>query len=190
MTIKYLWNKFLQKYLRGKCIVGSHLHPSVKVGAGSNIVNSSIGRYSYCGYNCMIVNTEIGAFSCLANDISIGLAEHPMDWASMSPVFQDSRHSGPTKRFAKNSLPKTKTTFIGNDVWIGRGATIKAGVTIGDGAVVGSGAVVTKDVIPYSIVVGVPAKEIRKRFSQDIIFELLSLRWWELSDEKLLQVAQ
>lgn len=74
---------------------------------------------------------------------------------------------------------------IGNDVWIGYEAVIMAGVTVGDGAVIGARTVVTKDVPPYTIVGGVPAKPIRKRFSEDVISSLLELRWWDWSEEKI-----
>ena len=74
---------------------------------------------------------------------------------------------------------------VGNDVWIGYEAVIMAGVTVGDGAVIGARAVVTKDVPPYTIVGGVPAKPIRKRFSENVISSLLELRWWDWSEEKI-----
>ena len=74
---------------------------------------------------------------------------------------------------------------IGNDVWIGYEAVILAGVTIGDGAIIGARAVVTKDVPPYTIVGGVPAKPIRKRFSDSDISRLLELRWWDWPTEKI-----
>ena len=74
---------------------------------------------------------------------------------------------------------------IGNDVWIGFEAVILSGVTIGDGAIIGTRAVVAKDVPPYTIVGGVPAKPIRKRFSDDVISELLKLRWWDWSENRI-----
>ncbi len=74
---------------------------------------------------------------------------------------------------------------IGNDVWIGYEAVIMAGVTIGDGAIIGTGAVVTKDIPPYTIVGGIPAKPIRKRFKQETIDILLKIKWWNWSDEKI-----
>lgn len=76
---------------------------------------------------------------------------------------------------------------IGNDVWIGYEAVIMSGVTIGDGAIIGTRAVVTKDVPPYTIVGGVPAKQIRKRFSEETISELLELKWWDWTFEKISQ---
>lgn len=75
--------------------------------------------------------------------------------------------------------------IIGNDVWIGYEAVVMAGVTVGDGAIIGTRAVVTKDVPPYTIVGGVPAKVIRKRFSDETIFELLKIKWWDWSVEKI-----
>jgi virginiamycin A acetyltransferase len=78
-----------------------------------------------------------------------------------------------------------KHTVVGNDVWIGHGVTIKGGVKIGNGAVIGSGAVVTKDVPPYAVVAGVPAKIVKYRFDNATIRELQATEWWSLSDEKL-----
>lgn len=175
--------------LQGKAIIGSHIHPTAVVYSGGHIVNTSIGRYSYCSYNCKIVNAEIGAFCSISDHVYIGGEEHPMDWVSTSPVFQNVRHSGPTRRFAKFDVPSVKHTIIGSDVWIGHGTTIKQGVTIGNGAVVGSNALVTKDVPPYAIVGGVPAKVIKYRFDEEIIESLLRTKWWMLPDEKLQEYA-
>lgn len=96
--------------------------------------------------------------------------------------------------FEEWDLPKSEVTsawdnkgdiVIGNDVWIGYDAVIMGGVTIGDGAIIGTRAVVTKDVEPYSIVGGVPAKEIRKRFALEVIKRLLELQWWNWPEEKI-----
>jgi virginiamycin A acetyltransferase len=88
------------------------------------------------------------------------------------------------------AYPTKGDTIIGNDVWIGYGATIMAGVTIGDGAIIATKAVVTKDVAPYSIVGGNPAKEIRKRFSEEKIKQLLDLCWWDWPIEKITEQVQ
>ena len=188
MKLSYIYAKVLRQ-LKGKAIRSSVVHPTAKVNAGCNIVNSSFGRYSYCGYDCQMVNTEIGAFCSIGDRVFIGAAEHPMDWVSMSPVFENTKHSGPSKRFAQIALPSAKRTEIGSDVWIGYGAIIKQGVCIGHGAVVGSGAVVTKDVPPYAVVGGVPAKIIKYRFDDNTISSLLESKWWEMSDEELQKYA-
>ena len=184
MNISYLYGKFIKK-IHGKCIRNSSIHKSSAIGPNSNIVGCMMGKYSYCGPDCQIVNSEIGAFCSISDHVFIGGAEHPIDWLCTSPVFQNTQHSGPRKRFAKFCLPETKKTVIGNDVWIGHGVTIKQGVVIGNGAVVGSNALVTKDVPPYAIVGGVPAKIIKYRFPQDVIDRLEEIRWWRLSDNEI-----
>lgn len=184
MTLSYIYGK-LAKKLQGTCVKNSSIDKTSVVGTSCNVVGSKMNRYSYCGNDCQIVNTEIGAFCSISDHVFIGGAEHPMDWVSTSPVFQNVRHSGPKKRFAMFDVPKSKKTIIGNDVWIGHGVTIKQGVTIGNGAVIGSNALVTKDVLPYAIVGGVPAKTIKYRFSPIVIDRLEEVRWWNLPDEEI-----
>ena len=89
------------------------------------------------------------------------------------------------KNFAELPYEPSKTVEIGNDVWIGSGVYIKAGIKIGTGAIIGARSVVTHDIEPYSVVAGVPAKEIRKRFDEEAIRKLLELKWWDWPDEKL-----
>jgi acetyltransferase-like isoleucine patch superfamily enzyme len=190
MTIEYIFSKIIKKFLRGKCVINSKIHRSAVINSGCNVVNSSMDKYSYIGYDSTLVNCNMGAYCSVADGVIIGGAEHPMNWVSMSPVFQNVRHSGPVKRFAKFDLPDTKITTIGNDVWIGNRAIIKQGVSIGDGAVVGAGAVVTKNVEPYSIVVGSPAKHIKYRFNEKIREDLLKTAWWTLSDQELLEISK
>ena len=188
MKLAYYYAKVVQR-LRGKAIKNSKIHVTAVVNNGCNILGSSLGRYSYCGYDCQIVDAEIGSFCSISDHVFIGGAEHPIEWISTSPVFQNVRHSGPVKRFAKFEAPVSKRTTIGSDVWIGHGVTIKSGVHIGHGAVIGSNALVTKDVPPYAIVGGVPAKVIRYRFDQNTINDLLDIKWWELSDSMLEKYA-
>lgn len=183
VSIKYLYGKFFKKIIRGKCVINSDIHKTAKINSGATIVNSKIGRYSYTCYDDEIVNCEIGQFCSISDEVVIGGAEHPMEWVSTSPVFQNIKHSGPKRKFAEFDFEGIKRTIIGNDVWIGKRAIIKAGVRIGDGAVIGSGSVVTKDVPPYAIVGGVPAKIISYRFDEDIIKDLLKSEWWNLTDE-------
>jgi acetyltransferase-like isoleucine patch superfamily enzyme len=185
MKLSYFYGKFFKKILRGKCVINSHVHKTTKINSGATIVDSTIGRYTYTCYDDEIVNCEIGQFCSISDDVIIGGAEHPIDWVSTSPVFQNVKHSGPKKRFSKHNFEGIARTVIGNDVWVGKRVIIKAGVKIGDGAVIGAGAVVTKDVPPYAVVAGVPAKVLKYRFDEDTIAQLLKSKWWELSDEEL-----
>lgn len=186
MSFIYFWSKILRK-LRGAAIKNSKIHNSSKVEAGSQIFNVKMGKYSFCGYDCEISNCEIGSFTSIANGVVIGGGMHPMDWVGMSPVFYKGRDSVKAK-FSEFDRKVVKPTIIGNDVWIGRNALVKQGVNIGTGAVIGMGSVVTKDVPPYAIFAGNPAKFIRYRFNDDIIQRLLESCWWEL-DEKILSRA-
>lgn len=179
----YFWAKLLRK-LQGSALKNSSIHSTSKVESGCNIVNTTMDKHSFCGYDCEIVNSKIGAFTSIANGVIIGGGMHPIDWVSMSPVFYEGRDSVKAK-FSVHKRESVKTTFIGNDVWIGRNALIKQGVSIGTGAVVGMGSVVTKDVLPYAIVAGNPARVLRIRFEADIVNELLKSEWWQLSDSEL-----
>lgn len=189
MSLLYYYSKFVKKILRGKCVRNSQIDSTAVVNSGSSVVNSTMGAYSYCSYDCNIINARIGKFCSLANEISIGGDEHPMEWLSTSPVFQDVKHSGPAKKFARHALPVAKETVIGNDVWIGDRAIVKQGVTVGDGAVIGAGAIVTKDVPPYAVVAGVPAKVLKYRFEEGTIHDLLEIKWWDMSETELSKYA-
>lgn len=189
-SLGYYYGKFVKKVLQGKCIIGSSIDKTAKINGGCSIVSSVIGRYSCLGYHCELVNCKVGSFSSIASESFIGGAEHPIHWVSTSAVFQKISHSGPNKRFAELPLPKSKETIVGNDVWIGHNVIIKAGSRIGDGAVVGAGAVVTKDIPPYAIVGGVPAKIIGMRFPEDVVEKLLSIRWWDFSEDRLKVIGQ
>ena len=184
----YYWAKFFKK-LKGKAIRNSSIHPSSKVEAGSEIENSSFDKHSFCGYNCEINNAEIGSYCSIANHVIIGGGMHPMDWVGTSPVFYYGKDSVKAK-FSEHIRLEPKRTYIGNDVWIGERAMIKQGVTIGHGAVIGMGSIVTKDVLPYTIVAGSPAKEIRKRFDEITIEKLLKIQWWNFSEPDLKKYAK
>ena len=188
MNIKYIWAKLFSK-LHGKALNGARVHKTSKVEANSIVINSSFDKYSFCGYNCKIINTKIGAFTSIADNVTIGVAEHPIDWVSTSPVFYRGKDSV-KKKFSEFEREPSKMTNIGNDVWIGENATIRAGVKVGDGSVIGMGAVVTRDVKSYEIVGGVPAKNIRYRFNEDIIEKLLESKWWDKDEAAIKHAAK
>lgn len=187
MNLYYFKAKLLKK-LRGSALKNCEIHSSSKVESGCNLVNVTMCKHSFCGYDCEISNCEIGSFTSIANGVVVGGGMHPLDWVGMSPVFYKGRDSVKAK-FSEFEREQVRTTFIGHDVWIGRNAIIKQGVSIGTGAVIGMGSVVTKDVPPYAIFAGNPAKLIRFRFSDYIIQRLLESKWWELDEKILSQVA-
>lgn len=187
MNIMYFWSKLLRK-IRGSSIRNSFIHRKSKVESGTLFLNSFMDKYSFCGYDCIIINTKIGKFCSIANCVKVGQAEHPYNWVSTSPVFYKGRDSISTK-FSTFERPVDKETIIGNDVWIGENCIIKQGVKVGHGSIIGMGSIVTKDVEPYSIVGGNPAKIIRMRFEQEKIDELLISEWWNLSDSSINEKA-
>ncbi|WP_283240423.1 CatB-related O-acetyltransferase [Campylobacter mucosalis] len=184
----YYWSKIIKK-MRGVAIKNSFVHKTSKLESGTQFVNSTMDRHSFCGYDCDINHCDIGSFTSIANGVIIGGGMHPLEWVGMSPVFYEGRDSVKAK-FSKYKRNNVEKTVIGHDVWIGSNCLIKQGVKIGDGAVVGMGSVVTKDVEPYAIVAGNPAKIVRKRFDDDTIDRLLRVGWWNFSDSELLKCAK
>jgi acetyltransferase-like isoleucine patch superfamily enzyme len=186
--IEYYLSKIFKK-LRLKSIFNSEIHFTSKIESGTNVVNVKMDKYSFCGYDCELINCHIGSFCSIANGVIIGGANHPTNWVSTSPVFYKGTDSV-KKKFSEHLRELDRLTIVENDVWIGSRVIIKQGVRIGTGAVIGMGSVVTKDVEPYSIVVGTPAKMIRKRFDDSTIKMLLDSKWWELNEASLTAISK
>lgn len=140
--------------------------------------NLTVGAFSYIANDCYLYDVTIGRYCSIGDNVHI-LSQHPTDSFSTSPVFYEDVFDEPFRANQRSDFKNLVQTTIGNDVWIGSGVKIKTGVTIGDGAVIGAGSVVTKDVAPFSIVAGVPAKLIKMRFSPEIIERLQKLAWWQ-----------
>lgn len=183
----YYLAKMLHK-MRLTSYAACKIDKTSRVDAGGTLTKVVMGRYSYIGKCTRITDATIGSFCSIGEYCGIGGGVHPVALVSTSPTFLKGRNIM-RKNFSqfeyKTSIPVT----IGSDVWIGDGAFIMPGLHIGDGAVIGAHAVVTKDVAPYAIVAGVPAKELRKRFDELVIEKLLEIRWWDWPDEKLERAA-
>lgn len=151
---------------------------------GVRFYRGKIGRYSYIGNNSFVTDTDIGNFTSISTDCYIGGTSHPVEWVSTSPVFHKWGNIM-KKNFARHEFDIFNRTTIGNDVWIGNRVMIKAGVTIGNGAVIGMGSVVTKDIGPYEIWAGNPARYIRKRFEEDTTEKLTKTQWWNWDDTEI-----
>ncbi|MEO0902191.1 MAG: CatB-related O-acetyltransferase [Bacteroidota bacterium] len=152
----------------------------IKICASAILANVKIGSYSYVGGNSVLKNCSVGKFVAIAPEVKIGLGIHPVnDVISTYPGFYSAGASGAVKFNCDSSIEESKQVVIGNDVWIGTRAMILDGVTIGDGAVIAAGSVVTKEVEPYTIVGGVPAKLIRRRYSPAETQELINFAWWD-----------
>ena len=145
---------------------------------------------SYVAEASRIGFTDIGAFSSIGPNVLLGgLGRHPMDRLSTHPAFYSARLQAGASFVDRDLEDELPRVAIGNDVWIGAGSIVLDGLNLGDGCVVAAGAVVTRDVAPYAIVGGVPARLIRYRFDDATIEALLAWRWWELDQAQLAAIA-
>lgn len=188
----YEFARITNSRVMDRCIVGtlsridhSFLNESVRIDRFCHVFESDIMAHSFTGMNTTILCSKIGAFCSISWNVSIGGPNH--DYTRMTQhsfLYNDYDKIRPANKNVPYDRFADKVE-IGNDVWIAANAVILRGVKIGDGAVVGAGAVVTKDIPPYAIVGGVPAKIIKYRFSPKIIALMLKLKWWNWSTKKI-----
>lgn len=168
-------------------VVDSVLGRYTEVGQGSRLADVDFGDYSYCDRYCDFANTTVGRFSNIASFVRIGATDHPLDRASLHHFMYRSAKYWPDASdddswFAER---RARRTTIGHDTWIGHGAQVKPDVAVGNGAVIASGAIVTKEVPPYAVVAGVPARVIRFRQPPEIVERLERLAWWDWDHDTL-----
>ena len=185
----------------GKCLFPVFLYKNVFgknifIGRGCKLSNSQIGSHTYMGNSCCFSNAKIGKFCSISQNVRMAIGRHPTSiYVSTSPLFYAERsYLGKGWNIDKKFEEYTKTDNgysleIGNDVWIGMNVTILEGIKIGDGAIVAACSCVVKDVPPFAVVGGVPARIIKYRFSEDEIESLINLRWWDWTDEEINKAA-
>lgn len=165
--------------------VGTHCQfgSNVRIYSEASLSSVSVGDFSYVGGGSKIKHATIGKFCSIGPNVNIGLGLHPTDYVSTYPGFYSTSASGSVPFVERTTFQEQLDVEIGNDVWIGAHALIMDNVLIGDGAIVGAGAVVTKNVAPYAIVAGVPARELKKRFDENLIAFLLEFSWWDKDED-------
>ena len=180
---KHIFNKKISpfSFIHENCEIA----PNGVVYMNARLNKVKLGDYSYIGKGTIIHDTTIGKFCSISDYCVIGLPNHSLKTLSSSPVFS-LVHNGTKSSWVTEDQPYIPVNVkIGNDVWIGYRAMIPTNVIIGDGAVIAAGAVVTRDVPPYAVVGGVPARIIKYRFPQEVIEKLLELRFWDRPDDEI-----
>lgn len=188
----YTGSKIVGSELGHHCIVGdfsrltnSFLSNYVKIDRSNFILCSTIHDYSYTGSSTVIMHSTIGKFCSISWGVTIGPGEHDYSRISAHDFLYNPRYGIMPDEVAPPYDRYALSCDIGNDVWIGANVTVLRGVKIGNGAVVGANSVVTRDIPPYAIACGNPARIIKYRFPEHIISELQSLGWWDLPHETI-----
>lgn len=163
----------------------SEISRKAKINSCVQVCSSSIGDYSYVGRHSRIVHADIGKFCSIAGEVLLGMGTHTLDNLSTSPIFTEAKNGTGHTWVDLTEVKPFRKVMVGNDVWIGTRAMIMGGITIGDGAVIGAGAIVTKDVPPYAVVAGVPARVLRYRFQEDEISMIKTQPWWDMPEDFL-----
>ncbi|KRE17652.1 hypothetical protein ASE63_00100 [Bosea sp. Root381] len=155
--------------------------PPISLGGTYCFADVRIGRHSYMNAGTIRSRVRIGRFCSIGRNVMLGAGDHPLDCLTTHPVAWSAKARPNLRPPTSLRSRKHPTTEIGHDVWMGDNVVVMAGVHVGTGAVIGANAVVTKDVPPYAIVGGVPARLIRMRFPAELVSRLLSSEWWMLS---------
>ncbi len=167
-------------------LINTRLEGHNYIGKKAFLKNCSIGYGSYLQNGCDITDTDIGRFTSIGSGVKTVIGSHPTEKAvALHPALNTYDNITGFSYVKKNSCREQQVcrTKIGPDVWLGSDVRIMGGVNIGAGSVIGTGAIVTKDIPPYSINVGIPAKTIKYRFSDEQIEKLLAMKWWEKDEQ-------
>ena len=164
-------------------IEGSSFGRFCEVKRGSRVAWSEFGDYAYCDRYCDIANASVGKFANIASFVRVGATDHPLDRASLHHFMyrSDDLWEDAERDAAWFEKRRSRRAVIGHDTWLGHACQVKPEVTVGHGAVVAAGAIVTKDVAPYTIVAGTPARVLRLRQPPEVAERLMALAWWDWS---------
>jgi len=167
-------------------VVDSHIGGWTDLMANCTLIESTFDDYSYAAGDVQIIYTDVGKFANIASHVRINPGNHPVDRVTLHHMtYRRARYQFGEDDPAIFEWRRASRCTVGHDTWIGHAAIIMPGVTIGHGAVVGAGAIVTKDVAPYEIVAGVPARRLRMRFPRPVIDSLLRIEWWHWTRAEL-----
>ncbi|WP_054708534.1 CatB-related O-acetyltransferase [Bacillus sp. JCM 19041] len=169
-------------------VLDSTLANNTKIKRFCKLRNVKIGNYSYVANGAQLIHTTIGQFCSIGPGVMSGLGKHPSTFVSSSPVFYSEKTFLGVKARFKQKFEEYEPVTIGHDCWIGARAILMDGIKVGNGAIIGAGAVVTKDVPPYAIVGGVPAKIIKYRFGSELQDKLEQSKWWQEKIDHLLEI--
>jgi acetyltransferase-like isoleucine patch superfamily enzyme len=190
--VQFLWRQYI-RIKNPTCSIHAQIlaksilfEKYVTIESGCYIGAKNIGKYTFVGMNSYIDKStfSIGRFCSIAMNAKISLQNHPHNWVTSHPFTYRKKYGFVPENISIEGV-NTKKTTIGNDVWIGANVTILAGVTVGDGAIIGANSLVSKNIEPYTIVSGTPARLVRHRFDPEIIEKIQKSEWWNWNDEKI-----
>lgn len=196
MFAKWRW-AFIERHRLARRLHGFRAHHSSFVadtqfegahtlGPRVIVAHSSLGFGTYLAANSEVIRSDIGRYCSIGQHVLIGgMDRHPTDRLSTHPCFYSGAGRSVLSIGVDASVVEEARTWIGHDVWIGARSVIVSGVRVGAGAIIGAGAVVVKDVAPYSVVGGVPARVLRQRFQPELVDALVALNWWDWPLEKI-----
>jgi virginiamycin A acetyltransferase len=166
-------------------VIESRIENNVQINRRNFIQNSTISSFTYTGQDTLVRGADIGKFCSISWLVSIGGKNHKVDNTSSMTLWAYHNLKRDKLKGSFDYRLGSNDCLIGNDVWIGSHSVVLRNLEVGHGAVIGAGSVVTRDVMPYEIVAGVPAKRIRFRFAPDQIEELLNISWWDWPTEMI-----
>lgn len=188
--IRFILDRKIQISLLAEVDRNTTLEGKNRIIGKADVRGSFLGFGTYVGDGSKIIKAKVGRFCSIAPDVKVRIGRHPTrDFVSTHPAFFSRRDTMSFSFVKEDKFEEFRTleggysVLIGNDVWIGSDVILLEGITVGDGAIIGAGSVVSKDVEAYSVCVGNPMKVVRKRFTEEQIHKLLSLKWWNKDSE-------